>query len=50
MPLFIAQGQLHLCELQVLLRSEQVGKRMQEGREGCLFHVNAICFCGFGKT
>lgn len=47
MPLFIAQGQLHLCELQVLLRSEQVGKRMQEGRE---FHVNAICFCGFGKT
>lgn len=44
MPLFIAQGQLHLCELQVLPRSGQ------EGRERCPLHVNVTHLCGFVKT
>lgn len=37
MSLIIAQGQLHLCELQVLLHSGQVeARKVQEGRERCL--------------
>ena len=41
-------GQLHVCELQLLPRTGQVGDRgSQEGRKGGPLHVNVAHLCGF---